>query len=83
MALRVGLIGCGGIARHHWNGFEKTRGRADLVALCDISAENRAWFKQHVPQAAEYDDFQKLIADGQERVFQAEFCDLRVPIRHL
>src|SRR5262245_25850828 len=63
MALRVGLIGCGGIARHHWHGYAKLAGRAELVALCDISAENRAGFRQHAPAAAEYDDFNKLLAE--------------------
>jgi predicted dehydrogenase len=72
MALRVGLIGCGGIAKHHWNGFEKVLGRADLVALCDISADNRAWFKQHVPHAAEYDDFNKMIAA--EKLDAVDIC---------
>ncbi len=62
MTLRIGLIGCGGIAQAHWNGFKACAGRAELAALADVSAANRAWFKQHAPDAAEYDDFHELIA---------------------
>jgi predicted dehydrogenase len=63
MALRVGLIGCGGIARAHWNGWGKLGGRAELIALVDVSAQNRAWFKERAPQAVEYDDFNKMLAE--------------------
>ena len=72
MAIRIGLIGCGGIARAHWSGFEASRDRAELVALADVSAENRAWFKQHVPQAAEYDDFNKMME--QEKLDAVDIC---------
>lgn len=72
MALRIGLIGCGGIARAHWNGFESNRSRAELTALADVSAENRAWFKQHVPDAAEYDDFMKMIE--KEKLDAVDIC---------
>ena len=51
MGLRVGMIACGGIARHHWRGWSQVRDRAEVVALVDVSLGNRAWFKQHVPQA--------------------------------
>ncbi len=72
MALRIGLIGCGGIARAHWNGFAATRGRAELVALADVSAENRAWFKQHVSGAAEYDDFNQMM--DKEKLDAVDIC---------
>jgi len=61
MALRVGMIACGGIARQHWNGWSKVTDRAEVVALADVSAEHRAWFKQQVPNAVEYDDFNEMI----------------------
>ncbi len=72
MALRVGLIGCGGIARAHWSGFEVSRDRAELVALADVSAENRAWFKQHVPGARDYDDFNRMME--QEKLDAVDIC---------
>ena len=72
MALRVGLIGCGGIARAHWNGFDANRERAELVALADVSAEGRAWFKQHVPDATEYDDFNKMMQT--EKLDAVDIC---------
>ena len=74
MAIRIGLIGCGGIARAHWSGFEVSRDRAELVALADVSAQNRAWFKQqqHVPQAAEYDDFNRMIRE--EKLDAVDIC---------
>ena len=45
----------------NWNGFGKLAGRAEVVALCDIDPQARGWFRQHVPKAAEYDDFNKLL----------------------
>jgi predicted dehydrogenase len=62
MGLRVGLIACGGIVQLHWNGWSKVTDRAEIVALADVSAENRAWFKQHVPSAREYDDYMEMLA---------------------
>ncbi|UCD27824.1 MAG: Gfo/Idh/MocA family oxidoreductase [Planctomycetota bacterium] len=62
MSLRVGMIACGGIARHHWRGWSQVADRAEVVALVDVSAENRAWFKQHVPKATEYDDYNGMLA---------------------
>ncbi len=72
MPLRVGLIGCGGIARAHWNGWRAVAGRAELVALADISADHRAWFKQHVPSAAEYDDFNKML--NEQKLDAVDIC---------
>ncbi len=72
MTLRIGLIGCGGIAQAHWNGFKACAGRAELAALADVSAANRAWFKQHAPDAAEYDDFHELIA--REKLDAVDIC---------
>ena len=72
MALRFGLIGCGSIARAHWSGFEASKDRAELVALADVSAPNRAWFKQHVPHAAEYDDFNRMME--QEKLDAVDIC---------
>jgi len=72
MALRVGLVGCGQIARLHWKGFEAAGGRAELVALADVSAENRAWFKRRAPQAAEYQDFNQVLQ--QEQLDAVDIC---------
>src|SRR5262245_38137126 len=72
MSLRIGLIGCGGIAREHWKGYAKLGGRAELTALCDVSAQNRAWFKQYVPHAAEYTDFPQMLA--KEKLDAIDIC---------
>ena len=72
MALRVGMIGCGGIARAHYAGWEKLKGKADLVALADVSAANRAWFKERAPDAVEYDDFMAMI--DKEKLDAVDIC---------
>jgi len=72
MGLRVGLIGCGSIARAHWNGWKAVSNKAELVALVDVLAENRAWFKQHVPKAAEYDDFNRMF--DEQKLDAVDIC---------
>jgi predicted dehydrogenase len=51
----VGIVGCGGGARAHWKGWSTLDGRADVVALADVDAANRAWFKQRASDAREFD----------------------------
>ena len=36
--VRVGFIGCGGIAQYHFGHFDKMREKADIVAACDLRA---------------------------------------------
>ncbi|MCC6446636.1 MAG: Gfo/Idh/MocA family oxidoreductase [Armatimonadetes bacterium] len=41
MSVRVGFIGCGGIANHHMNCMKEVKG-AEMVAFCDIDASRAA-----------------------------------------
>lgn len=64
MSLKLGLIGCGGIAHQHHVGFESVADRAPLTAVADIDKANRAWFAERVPGLAEFDDFNDMIANA-------------------
>jgi len=66
MTLRVGLIGCGGIARPHLEGWlaEQEKGRARITALNDVDQDALARFKERVPDAATYTDFNTLIREA-------------------
>lgn len=37
--VKVGFIGCGGIAQYHFGHFDKMREKADIVAACDLRPE--------------------------------------------
>lgn len=39
--LRVGFIGCGGIAQYHFGHFEKMQEKAQIVACCDLLEDRR------------------------------------------
>ncbi|MBN1933376.1 MAG: Gfo/Idh/MocA family oxidoreductase [Anaerolineae bacterium] len=64
MTLKIGLIGCGGIMHAHVEGWKKVAGRADIVAMADISEENaRVRMKQYGRDVAYYADYHDLLAD--------------------
>lgn len=64
MTLRIGLIGCGGIMYAHVEGWKKVAGRAEIVAMADISEENaRVRMKQYGKEVAYYAEYQDLLAD--------------------
>jgi predicted dehydrogenase len=64
MALKIGLIGCGGITQPHVEGWKKVAGRAEIVAMADISEENaQARMKQYGHQVKYYADYHDLLAD--------------------
>lgn len=65
--VRIGIIGCGGMARHHGHVFTETVPEAEIVALADPSAENLSRFvreifpdEQNVPQT--FSDYQSMLA---------------------
>lgn len=65
--VRIGFIGCGGMARYHGRIFTQTVPEAEIVALADPSAENLARFVQevypdetNVPQT--FPDYQSMLA---------------------
>jgi predicted dehydrogenase len=63
MTIKIGLIGCGSIARQHYVGFESVNDRVQLTALADVDVENRAWFADRVPGAEQFDDFHDMWPD--------------------
>jgi predicted dehydrogenase len=61
-ALRVGLVGCGGISGGHLTAFAEFPDKLELVAVCDIdraAAQRRA---QQAGVEAVYTDFRRLLA---------------------
>ena len=70
---RVGLIGCGGIAKGAHIPSYKLEGRAEIVAVCDIKKE-RAEFvrKAFFRNAAVYEDYKELLKD--ESIDYVDIC---------
>jgi predicted dehydrogenase len=66
MALRIGLIGCGGMARAHLRGWipETESGRVRITAINDVSDDAMARIKERVPDAQVYSDFNTLIGEA-------------------
>jgi predicted dehydrogenase len=57
----IGLIGCGGISKHHLSAYQKA-GYA-VTALCDVAIERaRERQQQFYPEAAIYSDYHALLA---------------------
>jgi predicted dehydrogenase len=57
----MGMIACGGIARHHLQEYRKAG--YSMAALCDVKvARARALKKEIFPEATVYGDYQKLLA---------------------
>ncbi len=60
MTIRVGIIGCGSIARFHLAGLEKAK--ATVAWVCDIKSSNaEAWAKQTGARATA--DWREVVAD--------------------
>ena len=59
MALKVGMIGCGGIAQAHLNTLKELPD-AELVAFQDIDAARAASFAEQVGQGNVYDDYREM-----------------------
>lgn len=62
MAYRIGLIGCGGIARAHWRGWQalQQQGKVKIVALADPVAESVGWFKKETGCEVGVADFNEI-----------------------
>jgi predicted dehydrogenase len=62
MALRIGLIGCGGIARAHWRGWQvlQQQGKVKVVALADPSPACVEWFRKETGCPLGVADFQEM-----------------------
>ena len=64
--LKVGIIGCGGIANgKHLPGLKKVK-EAEMVAFCDIVVERAEKAKENygTPDAKVYADYKELLADA-------------------
>ncbi|HOG50365.1 MAG TPA: Gfo/Idh/MocA family oxidoreductase [Lentisphaeria bacterium] len=57
--VRVGFIGCGGIAQYHFGHFERMRDKAEIVATCDL-LEERAKAAAERFGAKPYLDYKKM-----------------------
>jgi predicted dehydrogenase len=63
--LKIGVLGAGGIARHHGQGWQTHGDRAEVVAVADASAARADAFAERFTdgRASHYADFHDLIAD--------------------
>lgn len=57
--IRFGIIGSGGKG---WSGMEQAAEHGEIVALCDIDAENRAKAMAEHPRASAFDDYRIMLA---------------------
>ncbi len=55
--LRFGIIGCGGKG---WSGMQGAAEHGDIVALCDIDAQNRSKAMLEHPRATAFDDYRAM-----------------------
>ncbi len=55
--LRFGIIGCGGKG---WSGMQAASEHGDIVALCDIDAQNRTKAMLEHPRATSFDDYRAM-----------------------
>lgn len=65
--VRLGMIGCGGMARHHGHIFTKSVPEAEIVALVEPDARNLARFVSEIfpngPAPATFDDHRTMLAE--------------------
>ena len=59
--LKIGIIGCGGIARAHINGYAQN-GNVELVAFCDVRKDN-AQQRANEFKGRSYTDYKKMIEE--------------------
>jgi predicted dehydrogenase len=73
--IKVGLIGCGGIMRSHVEGWKKVAGRAQIVAMADVSEDNaRTRMAQWGQDVTYYQDFHDLLAND-----EIDMVDIALP----
>ncbi len=66
MTIRVGLIGCGGIMRPHVEGWKGVFGRAEVVALADVSEEAMGQRAAQLGRDVKrFTDYRALLADAE------------------
>ena len=63
--IRIGVIGCGAIARSHFNAYAELGEEAAIVAtLCDLDEERLARAAERWPGARTTRDFEQMLAPG-------------------
>ncbi|GAC1359692.1 MAG: Gfo/Idh/MocA family oxidoreductase [Ktedonobacteraceae bacterium] len=72
MTIKIGLIGCGGIAEWHVNGYLKVKEEASVVAVCDVVAENAEQRAQQVGGARIFNDYNAMLAS--EDIDAVDIC---------
>lgn len=69
--VRVGFIGCGGIAQYHFGHYEKMGEKARIVACCDLIEERRRATAERFGAVA-YADYREMLA--QEKLDALHIC---------
>ena len=64
MAYRVGLVGTGGIARAHGTACQQIA-EAELVAICDVSAEQLVRYGEEFDVAARYTELDAMLHEAE------------------
>jgi predicted dehydrogenase len=64
MTVKIGLIGAGGIANPHVNGYLKIPDDAKITAVADVVAENANRRAEQAGGAAVYSDYNEMIASA-------------------
>lgn len=64
MTIAVGIIGCGGIAEYHANGYLAIPEEAQVVAVSDVIGENARRVSEQVGGAGTFSDYRALLAEG-------------------
>ncbi|RLI24817.1 gfo/Idh/MocA family oxidoreductase [Candidatus Bathyarchaeota archaeon] len=61
MAVKIGLIGCGGISREHISAYLKLKGKAEVVATADLVEERAINAARAVGAGAYYTDYRDIL----------------------
>lgn len=64
MTIKIGLIGCGGIADPHVRGYLKIADQARVTAVADVVEENARQRAQQVGDAQIFHDYKEMIASA-------------------
>ncbi len=75
MTIKIGLIGCGGIAEPHINGYLKVAQEASISAVCDVVAENAQKRSQQVGGA-------QILSDDNVMLAQADIDAVDICLPH-
>lgn len=65
---RIGIIGTGGIAHAHANGYDANTDQATVTTLCDIDPANMERMAKRYPDARKFTDWKELLASDVDAV---------------